>query len=377
MSGPHTHRIFDMYDYLIVGAGLFGAAFARKMTDAGKKCLVIDRRPHIGGNAYTETVEGINVHRYGAHIFHTDSDEVWNFVRRFAHFNSFVNSPVAYYKGGYYPLPFNMNTFQAMWGVTDPEDARAIIEQQVKKENITAPENLEEQALSLVGRDIYEKLIRGYTEKQWGKKATELPPEIIKRIPVRFTFDNNYFNDKYQGIPEGGYTELCEKLLEGCDVMTECDFFRERDALMKKAKKTVYSGMIDEYFGFSLGHLEYRSLRFETQILDTPDFQGRAVVNYTDSDVPYTRIIEHKHFEGTVSARTVITREFPDAVNVGKEPFYPVNDEKNNELYKGYLELAKKEKNVIFGGRLGTYKYLDMDDVIAMALELARAQVEK
>lgn len=364
-----------MYDYLIVGAGLFGATFARKMTDAGKKCLVIDKREHIGGNVYTENIEGIDVHRYGAHIFHTDDKKVWDFVNRFSHFNSFVNSPLAFYKNELYNLPFNMNTFHKLWGVNTPDEARAIIEEQVKKENIAEPKNLEEQALSLVGRDIYEKLIKGYTEKQWGRNAYELPAFIIRRVPVRFTYNNNYFNDKYQGIPEGGYTLFCEKLLEGSEVKLGVDYLSDR-RLSDMAKTTVYTGMIDAYFDYSLGELEYRSLRFETEVLDTPDFQGCAVVNYTDPDVPFTRIIEHKHFEFVRSEKTVITHEYPDRWYHGKEPFYPVNDEKNCALYEAYKELAEKEKNVIFGGRLGTYRYLDMDDVIGEALALADS-VEK
>ena len=366
-----------MYDYLIVGAGLFGAAFARRMTDEGKKCLVIDRRDHIGGNAYTKETEGINVHRYGAHIFHTDNERVWEFVNRYAQFNNFVNSPLAFYKNRFYNLPFNMNTFHGLWGVNSPEEAKAIIEKQVAAENITEPKNLEEQALSLVGRDIYEKLIKGYSEKQWGRKATELPAFIIKRIPVRFTYDNNYFNDKYQGIPIGGYTRLCEKLLSGCDIRLGIDFNACREEFSHIAKTTVYTGMIDEYFGYSEGELEYRSLSFRTELLDIPDYQGCAVVNYTDEAVPYTRIIEHKHFEFKACPKTVITKEYPVKWKHGIEPFYPVNDQRNSALYEKYKELAKAEKNVIFGGRLGTYRYLDMDDVIGEALLLADREVEK
>lgn len=364
-----------MYDYLIAGAGFFGAVFARIVTDAGMKCLVVDRRGHIGGNAYTEKKEGINVHRYGAHIFHTDDENVWSFVNRYARFNGYVNSPIAYYKGEYYNLPFNMNTFHSMWGVETAEEAKAIIAEQVASENISSPKNLEEQALSLVGRDIYEKLVKGYTEKQWGRPATELPAFIIKRIPLRFTYDNNYFNDRFQGIPEGGYTPLFEKLLSGCDIRLNTDFNREKDSLLPLAKTVVYTGMIDEYFGFSQGKLEYRTLDFQTQTLDSPDFQGCAVVNYTDRDVPYTRIIEHKYFEFQKSKKTVITKEFPAAWKSGAEPFYPVNDEKNSAVYKKYEKLAKEEKNVIFGGRLATYRYLDMDDVIAEAIQAAQQEV--
>lgn len=359
-----------MYDYLIVGAGLFGAAFARKMTDAGQKCLVVDRRDHIGGNTYTESIEGINVHRYGAHIFHTDNEKVWEFVNKYASFNGYINSPIANYNGEKYHLPFNMNTFHELWGITEPEEAQEIIRRQIDAEGISEPKNLEEQAISLVGRDVYEKLIKGYTEKQWGRKATELPSFIIKRIPVRFTYDNNYFNDKYQGIPDGGYTALCEKLLEGCDIKLSTDFNAHRGELSLIAKKVIYTGMIDEYFGFSLGHLEYRSLRFDTKTLDTPDYQGCAVVNYTAAGVPYTRVIEHKHFEFAKGDKTVVTYEYPALWKAGDEPFYPVNNEQNSKLYEQYRELAEGEKNIIFGGRLGTYRYLDMDDVIAEALEL-------
>ncbi len=366
-----------MYDYLIVGAGLFGAVFARIMTDAGKKCLVVDRRPHIGGNVYTEIKEGINVHRYGAHIFHTDDSEVWEFVNRFARFNDFVNCPKASFGGKLYSLPFNMNTFHELWGVTDPEDAKRILGEQRERENITDPKNLEEQALSLVGRDIYEKLIRGYTEKQWGRSARELPAFIIKRVPLRFEYNNNYFDDRYQGIPEGGYTALVEKLLEGSTLRLGTDFTAHREELTRQAATVVYTGMIDEYFGYSLGELEYRSLLFDTETLDREVFQGCAVVNYTDAAVPFTRIIEHKHFEGTKTQKTIITREYPAKWERGREPFYPVNDENNSALYKKYRALADNEKNVIFGGRLGTYKYLDMDDVVREAMGLARREVEK
>lgn len=355
-----------MYDWLIVGAGLFGAVFAQRMTAAGKKCLVIDRRRHIGGNCYTENVEGINVHRYGAHVFHTSDAEVWDYVCRFAEFNGFINSPVANFEGKLYNLPFNMNTFHRMWGVTDPEDARRIINDQ--RRGIEDPKNLEEQAIALVGTDVYEKLIRGYTEKQWGRPCSELPAFIIKRIPVRFTFDNNYFDDKYQGIPIGGYTAMTEKMLEGCDVETDRHYDRT-----EKAKHVMYTGCIDEYFGYCLGALEYRSLRFETQLLNERDHQGVAVMNYTAAMPPYTRVIEHKHFEFLEGEKTVVTYEFPHAWTPGAEPYYPVNDDNNAALYEKYRELAAKEKNVYFGGRLGSYRYLDMDDTVRAALDAAAA----
>ncbi|MGN1119125.1 MAG: UDP-galactopyranose mutase [Oscillospiraceae bacterium] len=360
----------EMYDYLIVGAGLFGAVFAREMTDRGKKCLVIDRRNHIGGNCFTEQVEGITVHRYGAHIFHTSDQEVWDFINRYATFNSFVNSPVAVYGDELYNLPFNMNTFSKLWGIKTPAEAKAIIARQVEELGITEPKNLEEQALSLVGRDVYEKLVRGYTEKQWGRPCRELPSFIIKRLPLRFTFDNNYFSDRWQGIPVGGYTAVFERMLEGIEVRLGVDY---KDADIP-AKKTVYCGCIDEFFGYRMGTLGYRSLRFETEVLDTDNFQGNAVVNYTSAEVPYTRIIEHKHFEFGTQPKTVISIEYPADWSRRVEPYYPINDERNTVLYAEYAELAKSRPDVIFGGRLGQYRYLDMDKVIRAALDAVRAQ---
>ena len=356
------------YDYLIAGAGLFGAVFAHEMTKRGKKCLVIDKRNHIAGNIYCETVEGIHVHKYGAHIFHTSNKEIWDYVNRFAEFNNYINSPVASYKDELYNLPFNMNTFSRMWNIKTPKEAKRIIEGQKADLNISEPKNLEEQALSLVGTDIYEKLIKGYTEKQWGRACTELPAFIIKRLPLRFIYDNNYFNDRYQGIPIGGYTAMVEKMLEGSDVLLETDYFEFIKKNPDIAKKTVYTGMIDEYFDFQLGHLEYRTVRFETEVLDEENYQGNAVVNYTDREVPYTRIIEHKHFEFGKQKTTVISREYSSEWKPGIEPYYPINDEKNSSLYEQYQALAQKEKNVIFGGRLGHYKYYDMDKVIEAAL---------
>ncbi len=374
------------YDYLIVGAGLFGAIFAYEAKKAGKSVLVIDQRNHIGGNIYTKEVEGIQVHEYGAHIFHTSDREVWDYVRQFAEFNRYTNSPVARYKDELYNLPFNMNTFSKMWGVKTPAEAREIIDRQIKEAGITEPKNLEEQALSLVGRDIYEKLVKGYTEKQWGKQAAELPSFIIRRLPVRFVYDNNYFNDKYQGIPIGGYTRMIGKMLEGIPFRLETDFFKERGELENQAKKIVFTGMIDAYYDYCYGELEYRSLRFETETLDIENYQGNAVVNYTEYEIPYTRIIEHKHFEygcqggygntdGDVNPRTVITREYPAAWEKGAEPYYPMNDEKNNALYEKYKQLAAKEENVIFGGRLGMYRYYDMHQVVAEALRCVREQL--
>ncbi len=364
-----------MYDYLIVGAGLFGAVFAREATDRGKKCLVIDKRDHIGGNIYTKEVEGINVHMYGAHIFHTSNKKVWDYVNRFATFNRYTNSPVAYYKGEVYNMPFNMNTFSRLWGVFTPAEAKAKIEEQVREAGITEPKNLEEQAISLVGRDIYEKLVCGYTEKQWGRRATELPSFIIKRLPVRFTYDNNYFNDKYQGIPEGGYTKMVEKLLEGIDVELSCDYFADREKYNSMADKVLFTGMIDEYYDYVYGELEYRSLRFESEVLDCDNYQGNAVVNYTEYEVPYTRIIEHKHFEFGTQEKTVITREYPAKWKKGDEPYYPMNDEKNNALYQQYKALGDKEEKVIFGGRLGMYKYFDMHHIVDEALKLSEAEL--
>ncbi|CAM4229585.1 MAG: UDP-galactopyranose mutase [Paenibacillus macerans] len=361
-----------MYDYLIVGAGLFGAVFAYEATKRGKKCLVIDKRNHIGGNVYTEEVEGIQVHKYGAHIFHTNSKAIWDYVNRFAEFNRYTNSPIANYKGEIYNLPFNMNTFNKLWGVATPDEAKRKIDEQRKAAGITEPGNLEEQAISLVGTDIYEKLIKGYTEKQWGRSAKELPSFIIKRLPVRFTYDNNYFNDTYQGIPIGGYQAIIQKMLEDADVKLNADFFHDRGAYEKLAKKIVYTGMIDQYFEYAYGVLEYRSLRFETAVLgDTANYQGNAVVNYTDRETPYTRIIEHKHFEFGTQDKTVITREYPTEWKPGDEPYYPINDDKNNEIYRKYKALADAEANVIFGGRLATYKYYDMHQVIGAALAAA------
>lgn len=361
------------YDYLVVGAGLYGAVFAREMTRRGKRCLVIDRRSHIGGNVYTETVDGIPVHRYGAHIFHTSNPEVWKYVNRLADFNNYINAPVAVYRDELYNLPFNMNTFSRLWGLHRPQEVQEKIAEQIADLKITEPKNLEEQALSLVGRDVYEKLIRGYTEKQWGRDCRELPAFIIRRLPLRFTYDNNYFNDRYQGIPTGGYTQIVEKLLANTDVMLDTDFFTYRKEHPDMFDRVVYTGMIDEYFDYCYGPLEYRSLRFETERLETPNYQGNAVVNYTEREIPYTRIIEHKHFEPetereTPKDYTIISREYPAEWKQGKEPYYPVNDEKNTELYGRYRELADRETNVIFGGRLGSYRYYDMDKVIEAAL---------
>lgn len=363
-----------MYDYLIVGAGLYGAVFAREMTDAGKKCLVIDRRDHIGGNIYTKEVEGINVHVYGAHIFHTDNKEVWDYVNRFADFNRYTNSPVAFYKDEVYNMPFNMNTFSRLWGIKTPAEAKAKIEEQKREAGIGEPKNLEEQAISLVGRDIYEKLVKGYTEKQWGRKATDLPSFIIKRLPVRFTYDNNYFNDRYQGIAEGGYTKMVEKMLEGIDVRLSCDYFENREELVSLAKKVLYTGPVDKYYGFCFGELEYRTVRFETETLNIDNYQGNAVVNYTEYEIPYTRIIEHKHFEFGKQEKTVISREYPAEWTEGSEPYYPVNNEENNALYAKYKALADSEEKVIFGGRLGTYRYLDMHHIVAEALAKSKEE---
>ncbi len=370
------------YDYLIVGAGLFGAVFAHEAVKAGKTVLVVDKRPHIAGNVYTEDVEGIHVHKYGAHIFHTNNRTVWNYVNQFAEFNRFTNSPVANYHGELYSLPFNMYTFNKMWGVVTPEEAAAKIEGQRKAAGITNPKNLEEQAISLVGTDIYEKLIKGYTEKQWGRPCTELPAFIIKRLPVRLTFDNNYFNALYQGIPVGGYTNMVANMLKGIAVKLNCNYLENKEELDKLADKVVYTGPIDAYFNYNLGPLEYRSVRFETEVLDKPNFQGNAAVNYTDRETPWTRIIEHKWFEfgkdgqGNDLPKTVISREYSSEWKVGDEPYYPVNDEKNGILYKKYKALADKEKKVIFGGRLGEYKYYDMDAVIDSALKLAGKRFE-
>ena len=367
-----------MYDYLIVGAGLYGATFAQQAKEQGKSVLVIDKRDHIGGNIYTQTVENIHVHQYGAHIFHTNDQAVWNYVNRFADFNQFINAPIANYHGQIFALPFNMNTFQQMWGVSTPEEAAAKIEQQRAQAGIVNPENLEQQAISLVGTDIYEKLIKGYTEKQWGRPCTELPTFIIRRLPVRFTFDNNYFNAQYQGIPINGYTRMVANMLQGIDVQLGVDYLQDKAGWDAKAKKIIYTGPIDKYFDYCFGPLEYRSVRFETEVIDTPDFQGNAVVNYTDRETPWTRIIEHKWFTfgkdeaGNDLPKTVISREYSTEWKPDIEPYYPVNDEKNNALYARYKALADKEESVVFGGRLGTYTYYDMDQVILQALNQAQ-----
>ena len=364
------------YDYLIVGSGLFGAVFAHEATQKGKKCLVIDKRDHIGGNIYCEKIEGINVHKYGAHIFHTSSKEIWEYINQFADFNNYINAPVAIYKDELYNLPFNMNTFSKMWGIKTPAQAKEIINSQIAELGITEPKNLEEQALSLVGRDVYEKLIKGYTEKQWARDCTELPSFIIKRLPLRFTYDNNYFNDRYQGIPIGGYTPIIEKMLQGSDVMLSTDYFEFIKNNKDVATKTVFTGQIDRFFDYKLGVLEYRSVRFETEVLDTDNYQGNAVVNYTEREIPFTRIIEHKHFEFGTQPKTVISREYSSEWKQGDEPYYTINNDKNNSLYEEYKALADKTPNVIFGGRLGQYKYYDMDKVIASALDIAKAELQ-
>ena len=368
------------YDYLVVGAGLFGAVFAHEMALAGKRCLVIDKRSHIGGNVYTENVDGIQVHRYGAHIFHTSDKEVWDYVNKLTEFNNYINSPVAVYKDELYNLPFNMNTFSQLWGIRRPQEVKEKIASQIADLHITEPKNLEEQALSLVGPDVYEKLIRGYTEKQWGRDCKELPAFIIKRLPLRFTYDNNYFNDRDQGIPIGGYTQMVEKLLEDIDVMTDTDFFEYRKGHADQFKKVVYTGMIDEYFDYQFGHLQYRTVRFDTERIEEENYQGNAVVNYTQRDVPYTRVIEHKHFAPEEERKnpkdyTIISREYSEEWGPGSEPYYPVNDEKNGALYEKYRELAEKEENVIFGGRLGLYRYYDMDKVIRAALDASEKEL--
>ena len=375
------------YDYLIVGAGLYGAIFAYEAQKRGKKCLVIDKRSHIAGNIYTEVQEGINVHKYGAHIFHTSDKKVWEYINQFAEFNRYTNSPIARYKNELYNMPFNMNTFNKLWGVVTPEEAKEKIDEEKKKAGITDPKNLEEQAISLVGKTIYEKLIKGYTEKQWGKKATELPSFIIKRLPVRFIYDNNYFNNLYQGIPVGGYTKIIEKMLKGIEVKLNCDFFDDRDKFENIAQKIIFTGPIDKYYNYKFGELEYRSLRFETEILDKENYQGNAVVNYTEYEIPYTRIIEHKHFEfgaslgneadGIAKAKTIITREYPDIWTKEKEPYYPVNNEKNNELYLKYKNEAENDEKIAFGGRLGLYKYFDMDKIIIEALKFVEQELNK
>ena len=356
------------YDYLIVGAGLFGAIFAHEAKKRGKNSLVIDKRNHTGGNTYCENMKDINVHKYGAHIFHTDKKEIWDYLGQFCTFNNYINSPIANYRGEIYNLPFNMNTFNKLWGVVTPEQAKNEIEKQIRKSGITEPENLEEQAISLVGKDIYEKLVKGYTEKQWGRKASELPAFIIKRLPVRYTYDNNYFNDKYQGIPENGYNVIFDKLLEGIDIKLNTDFFENRKELLKKAEKIVFTGMIDQYF-------EYRSLKFENEMHETDNYQGNAVVNYCEREIPYTRIIEHKHFEFGKQPNTVITKEYPEEWKEGSEPYYPVNDDKNNEIFRKYKKLAENEKNVIFGGRLADYKYYDMCNIIEKVLETVKVEL--
>ena len=363
------------YDYLIVGAGLTGAVFAHEAQKIGKKCLVIDRRNHIAGNVYTEEVEGINVHRYGAHIFHTSMKDVWGYVNQFAEFNNYVNSPIANYKGEIYNMPFNMNTFSKMWGVVTPAEAKAKIQEQIDAEGIGEPQNLEEQALSLVGRDIFEKLVKGYTEKQWGRDCKDLPASIIKRLPCRFTYDNNYFNDRFQGIPMGGYTEMVANMLEGVEVRTGVEY---KDLIAEQpdiADRVIYCGPIDSFYDYSLGQLEYRSLRFETEVLDEADHQGVAVMNYNEREVPYTRVIEHKHFEFGTQPKTVITREYPADWKPGDEPYYPINDERNTALYEQYRELADREGKVVFAGRLGGYKYYDMDKAIAAAFDVVRAEL--
>lgn len=368
-----------MYDYLIVGAGLFGSIFAHEANKAGKKVLVIDKRNHIAGNIYTENVNGINVHKYGAHIFHTSNKEVWKYINQFAEFNRYINSPIAKYKDEIYNLPFNMNTFNKIWGVETPEEAKEKIEEQVKEAGIEEPHNLEEQAISMVGKDIYEKLIEGYTGKQWGRPCKELPSFIIKRLPVRFVYDNNYFDDTYQGIPIGGYTSIVGKMLDGIEVKLNEDFLAKKEEYLKMADRVVFTGMIDEYYDYCFGELEYRSLHFETEELDIDNYQGNAVVNYTEYDIPFTRIIEHKHFELLCQSenvnsniKTIITKEYPSTWRKGDEPYYPINDEKNNNLYKKYRQLANQEEQVFFGGRLGMYKYLDMDKDIEKALELVK-----
>ncbi len=357
------------YDYLIVGSGLYGSVFAYEANKRGKKCLVIDKRNHVGGNIYCEEIEGIHVHKYGAHIFHTSNKAIWEYVSQFAEFNNYVNSPVAVYKDELYNLPFNMNTFSKMWNIRTPREAKEKIAAQVAETGITEPKNLEEQGLSLVGRDVFEKLVKGYTEKQWGRDCKDLPAFIIKRLPVRFTYDNNYFNDRYQGIPIGGYTGIIEKMLDGIEVRKNTDYFEFIKENAGIADKVLFTGMIDEYFGYKLGALEYRSVRFETEVLDTDNYQGNAVVNYTEREVPYTRIIEHKHFEFGQQEKTVISKEYSSEWKVGMEPYYPVNNGQNNALYEEYKKLAKQEENVIFGGRLGNYKYYDMDKVIEAALQ--------
>ena len=364
------------YDYLIVGTGLYGSVFAHEANLRGKRCLAIEKRAHIGGNVFTESIEGIQVHRYGPHIFHTDHADIWNYVNQFAHFNRFTNCPLANYKGELFHLPFNMNTFYELWGVTTPDEARKIIDEQRAAAHIEKPRNLEEQALSTVGKDIYEKLIKGYTEKQWGRPCSELPAFILRRLPIRLTYDNNYFNSRFQGIPEEGYTRMVQNILGDIEVVLNTDYLQNREYWSGLADHVVYTGPIDAYFDHCFGPLEYRSLRFETDVLDTDNYQGNAVINHTDAETPFTRVIEHKHFSFGTQEKTVVTREYSEEWSPGKEAFYPINDDKNNALYKKYLELARKEKNVSFGGRLGEYKYYDMDAVIAAALQSSRRMIE-
>ncbi len=365
----------NKYDYIIVGAGLFGCTFAYEANKSGKKCLVIDKRNHIGGNIYCENIENINVHKYGAHIFHTSDEKIWKYINQFARFNRFTNSPIAIFKNEVYNLPFNMNTFSKLWNIRTPLEAKEKIQEQIDEIGIVEPRNLEEQAIKLVGKDIYEKLVKGYTEKQWGKKATELPAFIIRRLPVRFTYDNNYFNDLYQGIPIGGYNNIIEKMLNGVDVKLNSNFFDNKEYYMNIANKIIFTGMIDEFYKYRFGELEYRSLKFETSILETSNYQGNAVVNYTEYDIPYTRIIEHKHFEFGNQKKTVITKEYPSTWSRSDEPYYPVNDIKNNSLYEKYKKLSENEEKVTFGGRLGNYKYYDMHNVIDQALKLVEKEL--
>lgn len=366
-----------MYDYLIVGAGLFGSVFAHEAKKNGKECIVIEKRNHIGGNVYNEKIEEINVHKYGAHIFHTSDKKIWDYINQFAEFNHYINSPIAVYKDELYNLPFNMNTFSKMWGIRTPQEAKAKIQSQIQQLNISNPQNLEEQALSLAGSDVYYKLVKGYTEKQWGRDCKELPTFIIKRLPLRFTYDNNYFNDRYQGIPIGGYTPIIENMLKGIEVKTNCDYFADRDHYNNMAEKVIFTGQIDQYYDYQFGVLEYRAVRFETEVLDCENYQGNAVVNYTDKEVPYTRIIEHKHFEFGNQKKTVISREYSHEWKKGEEPYYPINDEKNNALYQQYARLASTEERAIFGGRLGMYQYFDMHHVIGEALKLAEKELGK
>jgi UDP-galactopyranose mutase len=368
-------NIMKKYDYLIVGSGLFGSVFAHEASKKNKTCLVIDKRDHIGGNIYTENIEGINVHKYGAHIFHTSNEKVWNYINNFSKFNNYINSPIANYRGEIYNLPFNMNTFNKLWGVVTPAEAKLKIEQQKQKFGVIKPENLEQQAISLVGIDIYEKLIKGYTQKQWGKQCTELPAFIISRLPVRFTYNNNYFNDIYQGIPIGGYTKIIEKMLEGVEVKLGLDYFEDKEKLDALADKVVFTGMIDQYYNYEFGNLEYRSLKFDTEVINEKNYQGNAVVNYTDIEVDYTRIIEHKHFEFGTQDKTVITKEYPKNWKIGDQPYYPVNDSKNSLLLNKYQNLNKNNPDVIFGGRLGLYKYMDMDDIIESALNSVETNI--